>query len=362
MKAVLLSGAVGLALTLFGTRAAIGWLIAHEFGQPIRVDGPSSHQVKRGIPTMGGGVILSAATASYLLATSTLGPSPSGSGLLVLLVMWGCGAVGYIDDYIKVHQQNNKGLSGRWKIAGQTGTTVAFCLLGSNTVLDWQGQSPVSMHLSVARDILRPLPFVAVLLIVWLLIAGTSNATNLTDGADGLLTGISAMVFGGYSLLTLWQNNHLCEAQPSLLSANCYEARDPWDLAILCAGLSGACIGFLWWNARPAQIIMGDVGALALGGGLAALAVVTRTELLLVALGGVFVLETLSVILQVSYFKLTRRFTGEGRRILRMAPLHHHFENAGWLEGLVVVRFWILAAGFVLAGLCLFYLDWLWRA
>ena len=194
------------------------------------------------------------------------------------------------------------------------------------------------------------LPTVVVMLLILLMIAATSNAVNLTDGLDGLATGASAAVFGAYTLVNIWQNNQSCALTPG---NTCYEVRDPLDLAIISAALTGACVGFLWWNAAPAKIFMGDTGSLALGGALAGLAILTRTELLLVLLGGLFVTQTLSVILQVGYFRISG-----GRRMFRMAPLHHHFELKGWDEITVVIRFWIIAILFMAAGMGVFYAEW----
>ena len=186
---------------------------------------------------------------------------------------------------------------------------------------------------------------------IWILIAGTSNAVNLTDGLDGLATGCCALVFGAYTLVNIWQNNQWCGYQKA--PAICYEVRDPLDLAVIASAITGACIGFLWWNASPAKIFMGDTGSLALGGALAGFAVLTRTEFLLAILGGLFVMQTLSVILQVGFFKLTK-----GKRIFRMAPLHHHFEMLGWEEITVVIRFWIITGLCVAAGMGVFYAEW----
>ncbi|MEO6997464.1 MAG: phospho-N-acetylmuramoyl-pentapeptide-transferase, partial [Terracoccus sp.] len=190
-----------------------------------------------------------------------------------------------------------------------------------------------------------------VLFVLWanLMIAGTTNGVNLTDGLDGLATGVSTMVFGAYVLISIWTYNQNCQTNPGI---KCYEVRDSQDLALVAAAGMGACFGFLWWNATPAKIFMGDTGSLALGGALAGLAITTRTEILLVILGGMFVLETLSVVAQVASFKST------GKRVLRMAPLHHHFEMVGWNEVTVVVRFWIIAGLFVALGLGLFYAEW----
>jgi len=190
---------------------------------------------------------------------------------------------------------------------------------------------------------------VAVILFL-LLISGASNAVNLTDGLDGLAAGASTMVFGAYTLVNIWQNNQWCELNPG---PKCYDVRDPLDLAVVAAALTGACFGFLWWNASPAKIIMGDTGSLALGGALAGMAILTHTEFLLAILGGLFVIQTLSVIMQVGYFRMTG-----GRRMFRMAPLHHHFELKGWDEITVVVRFWLITGICVAAGLGIFYAEW----
>jgi phospho-N-acetylmuramoyl-pentapeptide-transferase len=211
--------------------------------------------------------------------------------------------------------------------------------------------------LSLVRDFGPALPWVVVLALIWLIVNGTSNATNLIDGLDGLLTGSASMVFAAYTLICIWQNNHSCGSGGDATGL-CYQAASPLDLAAVAAALTGACFGFLWWNAAPAKIIMGDTGSLALGAAMAGLAVLTRTELLLVVLGGLYVAVTGSVILQVSWFKLTRRTTGVGRRIFRMAPLQHHFELLGWEQVTVVIRFWIIAGVCVAAGLGIFYSDW----
>nr|MBA3265342.1 phospho-N-acetylmuramoyl-pentapeptide-transferase [Nocardioidaceae bacterium] len=186
---------------------------------------------------------------------------------------------------------------------------------------------------------------------VIIMVAGASNSVNLTDGLDGLAVGSSMMVFGAYTLVGIWQNNQYCVNTPG---PRCYnEIRDPLDLAVVTAALTGACFGFLWWNASPARIIMGDTGSLSLGGAMAGLAILTRTELLLVIFGGLFAVITMSVILQVGYFKLTK-----GKRLFRMAPLQHHFELLGWAEVTIVIRFWIICGICVATGLGLFYAEW----
>ena len=361
MLAILLGGGLAMLASLFGTRYAIGWFSRHGFGQPIRDDGPTTHHVKRGTPTMGGLVVVTAAVLAYLVAALVTGRAPSASAWLLILLLVGCGTVGFVDDYIKVYTQNNAGISGRTKMAGQTLVALTFGVLATSFFADERGLTPASSsYLSTTRDWGIKLPLVVILLVIWFLVTATSNGANLTDGADGLLAGASAMIFGAYLLVNVWQNNQRCgSTRAGVVADQCYAVRDPLDLAILAATLSAACVGFLWWNAKPARIIMGDVGSLAIGGAVAGLAIMSRTELLMAVIAGLFVLETLSVLLQMSYFKLTRRLTGTGRRIFRIAPIHHHFEHLGWDEVTVVVRFWLVAGICVAAGLALFYTSWL---
>ena len=219
-----------------------------------------------------------------------------------------------------------------------------FGILATSFFADERGVRPASQYLSTTHDWGIKLPLVVTLLLIWFIVTATSNGANLTDGADGLLAGTSALVFGAYTIVNIWQNNQLCgSSRPTTVASQCYQVRDPLDLAVFAAAITAACVGFLWWNAKPARIIMGDVGSLALGGALAGLAIMSRTELLMAVIAGLFVLETVSVLLQTSYFKLTRRITGTGRRIFRIAPVHHHFEHLGWDEVTVVIRFWIIA-------------------
>lgn len=360
MRAILLSSGLAVICSLLGTRLAIGWFTSHGFGQPIRDDGPTTHHVKRGTPTMGGLVILMSATAAYLVATLVTGGQPSASAWLLMLLFFGCGVVGFLDDFIKVYQQHNAGLSSRGKLVGQTVVALAFGVLATQFFADERGVRPASQYISTTHDWGNKLPLVVVLLVIWFIVTATSNGANLTDGADGLLAGTSAMVFGAYAIVNIWQNNQRCGSiRSTVVEAQCYQVRDPLDLAVFAAAIAAACVGFLWWNAKPAQIIMGDVGSLAIGGAVAGLAIMSRTELLMAVIAGLFVLETMSVLLQTSYFKLTRRITGTGRRIFRIAPIHHHFEHAGWDEVTVVIRFWIIAGLCVAAGIGIFYADWL---
>jgi phospho-N-acetylmuramoyl-pentapeptide-transferase len=352
---ILFGGAVSMVLTLIGTRWAITLLARRGYGQEIRDDGPTSHHTKRGTPTMGGTVFIVATIIGYFAAKLFTMTEPTASALLVLFLFAGMGAVGFLDDFIKIFRQRSLGLRSKAKLAGQTLVAVIFAVLALQFP-DERGQKPASPFISFIRDIgwLQLLPLLVVIWIL-LLIAGMSNGVNLADGLDGLATGASMMVFGAYTLICIWQFNQSCATAPG---SKCYEVRDPHDLAVVAAALTGALFGFLWWNASPAKIFMGDTGSLSLGGALAGMAVMTRTELLVLMLGGLFVIITASVILQVGYFKITKRATGVGKRIFRMAPLQHHFEMLGWEQVNVVIRFWIIQGLCVVIGLGLFYAEW----
>jgi phospho-N-acetylmuramoyl-pentapeptide-transferase len=352
---ILLAGAVSMALTLLGTRLAINLLAKRGYGQEIRDDGPTSHHTKRGTPTMGGTVFIIATIVGYFAAKLFTMTEPSASAVLVLFLFAGMGAVGFLDDFIKIVRQRSLGLRSKAKLAGQTLVAVVFAVLALQFP-DERGQNPASPFISFIRDI-QWLHLVPVLVVIWilLLIAGMSNGVNLADGLDGLATGASMMVFGAYTLICIWQSNQSCATAPG---AKCYEVRDPRDLAVVAAALTGALFGFLWWNASPAKIFMGDTGSLSLGGAVAGFGVMTRTELLVLLLGGLFVIITASVILQVGWFKVTKRTSGVGKRIFRMAPIQHHFEMLGWEQVNVVIRFWIISGMCVATGLGLFYAEW----
>ena len=350
MLAILIAGAVALLGTLLGTRVAISILVSKGYGQLIRDDGPTSHHIKRGTPTMGGTVIIFAVLLGYAVAKMATGFAPSASALLLLFLFCGLGLIGFLDDYIKISKQRSLGLRSKAKFFGQIVIGLAFALMAMGWA-DTAGRTVITGAISLTRDVTAwELPLV--LLVVWvlLMIAGTSNGVNLADGLDGLATGAAAMVFGAYVFINIWQSNQNCAFNPG---PRCYEVRDPLDLAVVASALTGACFGFLWWNASPAKIFMGDTGSLSLGGAMAGFAIMTRTELLLILIGGLFVMITASVILQVGYFKLTG-----GKRIFRMAPLQHHFELLGWAEITIVVRFWILSGLFVMTGLGAFYWEW----
>jgi phospho-N-acetylmuramoyl-pentapeptide-transferase len=276
---------------------------------------------------------------------------PTASGLLVLGLMTGLGLVGFLDDFIKIRKQRSLGLNALSKFTGQLVVGVAFAVAALQ-FRNEAGLTPASTQLSFVRDYAGiGLGSAGFVLFAYLVITATSNAVNLTDGLDGLAAGSSIMVFGAYVAIGFWQFRNSCVLQPEL--AQCYTARDPLDIALVAAAAMGACFGFLWWNCSPAKIFMGDTGSLAIGGAFAGIAIVTQTQLLLVVLGGLFVIETLSVIIQIGVFKLTRK------RVFNMAPIHHHFELAGWVENTVIVRFWIIAGLAVAFGLGVFYAEYL---
>jgi phospho-N-acetylmuramoyl-pentapeptide-transferase len=349
MKEILLAGVFALIFSLFGTPALIKLLAKHGYGQMIRDDGPQSHHSKRGTPTMGGIAIILSAISGYALAHLVLGIAFSASALLVISLFTALGLVGFIDDYLKVVKQRSLGLNSKQKIFGQILVAGLFGYFGTKFP-DNNGLTPISLNLSFLRDTSIKLGLIGMIIWVIFMVTATSNGVNLTDGLDGLATGASVMSFLAFVLIGVWQFGQSCS---EVSVPNCYEVRDPMDLAVLAAALAAACTGFLWWNTSPAKIFMGDTGSLALGGALAGLAISMRTELLLIAIGGLFVLITLSVIIQVGFFKLSG-----GKRIFRMAPLQHHFELKGWGEVTIVVRFWILAGLSVAAGLGLFYAQW----
>jgi phospho-N-acetylmuramoyl-pentapeptide-transferase len=358
MRQVLISGAIALFFALFGTPVLIRLLAKRGYGQIIRDDGPSSHHTKRGTPTMGGLIIIFAAISGYLVSHGATQTPITVSALLVIALVIGLGFIGFLDDWLKVSREKSLGLKGRYKIVGQVVVAVTFGYFGIQFA-DNEGLTPISLNLSAVRDTSIVLGAVAVVIWISLMVTATSNGVNLTDGLDGLATGASVMTFLAFILIGIWEFGQGCAIATDLaissdLASGCYSVRDPLDLAVLAAALAGACTGFLWWNASPAKIFMGDTGSLALGGALAGLASTLRVQLLLIPLGGLFVIITMSVIIQTLYFKATG-----GKRIFRMAPLHHHFELKGWGEVTIVLRFWIIAGLCVALGLGLFYAQWL---
>jgi phospho-N-acetylmuramoyl-pentapeptide-transferase len=351
VKTILVAGGISLLLALFGTPLAIRAFTRRGYGQAIREEGPAGHATKRGTPTMGGTVIVIASVTGYFAGNLATGQVPSISGLLVMMLMAGLGVVGFIDDFIKIYKQRSLGLRSSAKLAGQAVVGAVFAaLVILPRFADGYDITPADAHLSFLRDFGPTLGLAPFVLWIVILIAGTSNAVNLTDGLDGLATGSACLVLAAYVLIGNWQLRNDCT---SFLAPHCYQVRDPLDLAVVASAVLGACFGFLWWNAPPARIFMGDTGSLALGGVLAGLAVCTKTAMLLAVLGGLFVVIALSVIIQVGSFKLT------GRRVFRMAPLQHHFELLGWAETTIVIRFWLICGLFVALGLGIFYVEWM---
>ncbi|AEA25003.1 phospho-N-acetylmuramoyl-pentapeptide-transferase [Pseudonocardia benzenivorans] len=350
MRSVFVAAGIALAVSILLTPYLIRFFARQGFGQEIRADGPASHKSKRGTPTMGGVAIILALWIGYLGAHLLSGEPMTASALLVLMLTTALGLVGFLDDFIKIRRHRNLGLNKTSKLVGQLLTAVVFAILALRFA-NARNLTPASDQLSFVREI-AVLSFgsIGFVIFCYLVVSAWSNAVNLTDGLDGLAAGTSAMVLGTYTIIGFWQFRNSCALTAA---AGCYEVRDPLDVAVVAAAAMGACIGFLWWNAAPARIFMGDTGSLALGGLLAGLSMVTRTELLLIVIGGVFVVEILSVALQIVVFRTTRR------RLFRMAPFHHHFELAGWAETTVIIRFWLLAAMCAALGLGLFYSEWL---
>ncbi|MEV6554523.1 phospho-N-acetylmuramoyl-pentapeptide-transferase [Nocardia sp. NPDC051756] len=354
MRQILFSAMIALVVSITLTPLLIKLFTRRKVGQEIRSDGPASHQAKRGTPTMGGIAILIGMWAGYLgahlLGLRHDAEGVSASGLLVLGLATALGIVGFLDDFIKIRKRRNLGLTATGKYIGQLAAAIVFGILAlrfpSST-----GLTPASRHMSYVRDV-ETVSFglIGFLLVVSFLVVAWSNAVNITDGLDGLAAGSMSFALGAYVIITFWQYTNACAVTPG---AGCYDVRDPLDLAVVCASGAGACIGFLWWNAAPAKIFMGDTGSLALGGLLAGLSVTTRTELLTAVVGALFFAEILSVLLQIVVFRTTRN------RLFRMAPFHHHFELSKWAETTVIIRFWLLAGISSAVGLMLFYGEYL---
>ena len=303
---------------------------------------------------MGGIAILAALWLGYggahVLGIRYDVDGPSASALLVLGLTTALGLVGFADDYVKLTKNRSLGLTAKAKYAGQITAAVVFAVLVLRFP-DNGGVTPGSRHLSYVRDLaFAYMPTLVFVGFCCILIVSWSNAVNLTDGLDGLAAGSMSLALGAYTVITFWQYRQSCSADPRL---GCYDVRDPFDLALVCASAAGACIGFLWWNAAPAKIFMGDTGSLALGGLLAGLSLVTKTELLAVVIGALFVAEISSVVIQVAVFRTN------GVRVFRMAPIHHHFELASWPETTVIIRLWLLAAIASALGMALFYSEYL---
>jgi phospho-N-acetylmuramoyl-pentapeptide-transferase len=337
MRTLLFAAGVSLMVSLLGTKILIDVLTVRRIGQPIREDGPQGHTTKAGTPTMGGAAIVIGAVVGYVASDLSNSRIITRSGLLVMLAVVGAGLVGLLDDWIKITRERNLGLTSRTKFLGLLAVATTFALLAVN-------HAPVSTDLSFTRaGALVDLGELGWSIWAVLLIVATTNAVNLTDGLDGLAGGASVLAFSAFIVIGFWGFRHPFN----------YGVPHALDLAVVAACMTGACVGFLWWNAAPAQIFMGDTGALAIGAGLAALALMNNTQLLLGVVGALFVVETLSVMIQVACFQLF------GRRPFRMAPVHHHFELRGWPETTVIIRFWILSGMCTAVGLGLYYADFI---
>ncbi|MHB8682399.1 MAG: phospho-N-acetylmuramoyl-pentapeptide-transferase [Acidimicrobiales bacterium] len=338
MISLMASGGLALWIAGLGTPLLIHWLVRRRIGQQIRADGPFMHQAKAGTPTMGGIAIVVAALSGYLLSHVGTHVALSRPGILVVVSAVAAGAVGFLDDWIKVRHRRSLGLNKRGKFGALVGIAVGFAVASEH----W---AHVDTHLSFTRWDSLGLQLGSTVWIVWavLVLVGTANAVNLTDGLDGLASGSATFCYACLSIIGYWQFRHY----------SIYHVTSALDLALASVALAGACLGFLWWNAAPARIFMGDTGSLAIGTGLAALCLQMNLQLLLPVIGGLFVIVTLSVVIQVVSFWVFHR------RVFRMAPLHHHFELLGWPETTVIVRFWILGGLFAALGLGLFYADFL---
>jgi phospho-N-acetylmuramoyl-pentapeptide-transferase len=352
MRLVVLSGIISVLTVFIGTPLLIKLLVKRGYSQAIRVSTEAEpypeHEGKRGTPSMGGAAILAGIVLGYGLTHLIWWTPPSPSALLVLYLGLGLGAVGVADDYLKIFRRRATGLRARTKLIGQAVVALTFAIMAlqfPNAI----GETPATTAISFIRDTPLVLPAALYVLWVWFLVTATTNGVNLTDGLDGLATGAATMTFAAYVLIGVWQYGQSCFFTPG---SSCYPTASPLDLAVVAAAAAGACFAFLWYNAAPARIFMGDTGSLAIGGIIAGLAVTSRTELLLALLGGLFVLISLSVIGQVASYKFLHR------RMLLMAPLHHHFEMKGWPEINIVVRFWIIQGFVVALGLMIFYAEW----
>jgi phospho-N-acetylmuramoyl-pentapeptide-transferase len=328
---VLIAALTALIISVVAGPKFIDFLRHNEFGQHIREEGPEHHNVKQGTPTMGGLLFLLAAAVAFLAVSHY-----KLQALLVLFVTLACGAIGFLDDYIKLTHRRSLGLAGRWKMLGLVGITAVVAI--------------VTNHLEIAHNVYVPVADVTIPLsyawypFLFVVIAGAANGVNLTDGIDGLAAGTGIIALFTFTAMNVIS---FIRSSPDPGARNLTDL----DLAIIGAALVGAAIGFLWYNAFPAEVFMGDTGSMAIGGALAGLAIMTRrhTELLLLLIGGIFVIEALSVMIQVFAYKFF------GRRVFLMTPIHHHFEMKAWSETKIMVRFWILAGILCSAGFALFY-------
>lgn len=337
MIQLLIAVSVSSVVSLMGTRLLIRWLRVMRIGQPIREDGPDGHITKAGTPTMGGAAIVGGAVVGYV-ASDVYNGVFTRTGILVMLAIMGAGLVGLVDDWIKVSRERNLGLNKRAKMIGLLTVAVGFAVL-----MLWL--TKVDTQLSFTRFDRPGIELGDVGWALWavFIVLAMSNAVNLTDGLDGLAAGSAILGFSAFTVIAFW----------AFRRPDIYSVDHALDLAVVAAAMAGACLGFLWWNAAPAQIFMGDTGSLAIGTGLAALALATNTHLLLPVIGGLYVVETVSVMLQIASYRIAHR------RVFKMAPIHHHFELMGWPETTVIIRFWIIAGALTAFGLGLFYADFL---
>ena len=363
MIALIIGILVSLVVTIVGTPLLIRLVHKLHYGQYIRQDGPQSHQVKRGTPTLGGVVINLAIVCGWLASAIyrhiVSGEAFSLSAMLVLFAMLSMGVLGFIDDFAKVRKKQNEGLSVAGKFIGQFIFATLYAVLAL-IIPTRSGFPSAQAGMSFIEEPFFSFEFAGrivatVLFVIWVnfLMTAWTNAVNLTDGLDGLATGSSMIAFAGYGVIAFWESYHLKGAGHEGFA---YAVSDPLDLTIIALCAAVACFGFLWYNSNPATIFMGDTGSLALGGLFAAMSIATHTEFLAIIVGGLYVIEALSDVIQVGYFKLTHK------RVFKMAPIHHHFELLGWTEGKVVVRFWMVELIFVLLGLVVFYGDWVARS
>lgn len=322
MPRVLIAAIGAATLLIFLGPKFIEWLRANEVGQFVRPAGliPEGHAEKQGTPTMGGLLIVFATLVPFVILSSR-----STTAMLVLFATLATGAIGFADDYMKVVRKRSLGLAGKWRMLGLVGVAIVVGWVAVDVI-----GLPTALRIPIVNDSIQ-IGLVAYFVVVFLVVAGAANAVNLTDGLDGLAAGTAAIVLLAYTAIAFVSNQT--------------------DLAIFGATLVGACLGFLWFNSFPAQVFMGDTGSYALGGAIAGMAVLTMTEILLIVIAAVFVIEALSVIIQVIVFKRSRR------RVFLMTPLHHHFEMAGWSETKIIVRFWLIASIFAAVGFTLFFRD-----
>jgi phospho-N-acetylmuramoyl-pentapeptide-transferase len=335
------AGAASLFVAIVFTPALIRFFRRRDLGQRIREDGPASHVVKAGVPTMGGILIVLAGIFGYLVGHLGGYRTFTRSGILVILLVVACGLLGLADDLAGVLNDRNLGLNKRAKFATQVLIAVAFAVAawkwaGATTTISFTRYNLPGWHVA---------PWVWVCFAAFVVVA-TSNAVNLTDGLDGLAAGSSTFCFSVLAVIGYWQFRHFPTYQVG------GQVQTALDLGLVAVALVGGCLGFLWWNAAPARIIMGDTGSLSIGAGIAGLCLLMNLDLLLVVIGGLFVIETLSVIAQVISFRLFHR------RVLRIAPIHHHFEMLGWPETTVLIRFWIIAGLFAALGLGIVFGDY----